>query len=208
MAQTIAFLHGLGESPTVWGGVTSAPELASYEYVTPALFTPELITDGWSLDTATDLLATQIGEQRVHLVGLSLGAVVALNLAIRYPHLVASLLLSAPQAKPPVLLMRVQNLLMRLLPEKVMCPPEVTKKQLLAVMESLSSLDLTHGLPTVNVPTTVACGAKDRANLNAAQHIAAAIPTARFEIVPSAKHQWRAQMPQQFARHVARHLTA
>lgn len=38
MAQTIAFLHGLGESPTVWRGVTSAPELASYEYVTPALF--------------------------------------------------------------------------------------------------------------------------------------------------------------------------
>lgn len=71
MAQTIAFLHGLGESPTVWGGVTSAPELASYEYVTPALFTPELITDGWSLDTATEMLATQIGEKPTHLVGLS-----------------------------------------------------------------------------------------------------------------------------------------
>ncbi|WP_300048770.1 alpha/beta fold hydrolase [Trueperella sp.] len=208
MAQTIVFLHGLGESPDVWGGVTSAPELAGYECKTPALFTPELLTHGWSLDTATDMLATRIGEQRVHHVGLSLGAVVALNLAIRYPHLVASLFLSAPQAKPPALLMRVQNLLMRLLPGRVVCPPEVTKKQLLAVMESLRRLDLTHGLATVSVPTTVACGAKDRANLNAAHHIATAIPTARLEIVPSAKHQWHAQMPQQFARHVARHLPA
>lgn len=205
LVHTLIFLHGLGDSPTAWDEVVASPLLADYRCLTLPLFAPELL-DGWSIDKATDMLATKMGGTPAHIVGLSLGAIVALNTAIRYLQHVASLVLSAPQAKLPATLMRTQKVLMRLLPQRVICPPELTKRQLIAILDSLNNLDLTPGLSDINVPTTVACGAKDKANLRASQRTAAAIPNASLEIIADASHQWHTQMPQRFAQLIAHHL--
>lgn len=207
MSKTIIFLHGLGETPDAWSRVLNSSELKDYKCIAPALFAPDLLTEEWSLNAATDMLTSFVGEKPVHLVGVSLGAIVALNVTIRYPHLVSSLFLSAPQAKPSPALMRVQSLIMRLLPKPIVCPPGLTKKQLVAVLNSLRTLDLTPCLAAIELPTTVVCGTKDQANLPAAHHIAKAIPHAKLEIIPHAKHQWHTQMPQQFATLVARHIS-
>lgn len=208
MSKTIIFLHGLGESPDAWDNVLNSLELKDYKCVAPALFAPDLLTEGWSLNAATDMLASFVDEKPVHLVGVSLGAVVALNFAIRYPHLVGSLFLSAPQAQPSAALMRVQSLIMHLLPKHIVCPPELTKKQLMVVLNSLRSLDLTPCLAAIELPTAVVCGTKDRANLPAARRIVKAIPRAKLAIIPHAKHQWHIQMPQQFATLVAHHISS
>ncbi|WP_038109041.1 alpha/beta hydrolase, partial [Varibaculum cambriense] len=142
----------------------------------------------------------------VHLAGLSLGAVIALKIALTYPDKVSSLFVSAPQAKPPKMLMGLQKMLMRVLPTKWVCPPQLSKPELLSILDSLKGLDLTSQLPTLSMPVTVVCGSKDKANLPAARKIAGLIPAAHLEVIQGAGHQWHATHPQLFACYLTKHL--
>lgn len=196
-SQTLFLLHGLGDTAASWNGVIAAPLISAYTCNTPNLFHTEETYNGWSLESATDSIAAQIGEMPVHLVGLSLGAVIGLDLAIRYPQQVASLFLAAPQAKVSPGVMRIQKFLMQIAPEKLVCPPGIRKSQLLTVLAALENLDLMPTLPSIKVPTSIICGAKDKANQSAARTIAAAIPGAKLSIIPGAGHQLHTQNPEQ-----------
>lgn len=199
----VVFLHGLGQTRGAWEPVARA--LPQTECSCLDIFRMQPPLAGWSLDGASRQIADSIYAP-VHLVGLSLGAVIALDIAITYPDKVASLFLSAPQARPPRMLMRLQSVLMRVLPAKWVCPPQLSKPELLVVLKSLAGLDLTPGLPGIKVPTTVACGSSDKANLPAAHKIAQSIPDASLKIIPGVGHQWQVTHPELFAKHLTQHL--
>lgn len=201
MSTPVLFLHGLGETPQAWNGVIN--EFESIDALTPTVFDQPSGTP-WSLHERTDELAASLNNP-VDVVGLSLGAVMGLDLAIRHPHMVRSLFLSAPQARPPKALMRIQSILMRVLPERLVCPPQISKQQLLEILRQISAIDFEPELGNITVPTTIACGSKDRANLPAARTISQQIPHARLIVVPDAGHQWHQSMPTQFAHELKAH---
>lgn len=201
MSTPVLFLHGLGETPQAWNGVIN--EFESIDALTPTVFDQPSGTP-WSLHERTDELAASLNDP-VDVVGLSLGAVMGLDLAIRHPHVVRSLFLSAPQAHPPKALMRIQSILMRVLPERLVCPPQISKQQLLEILRQISAIDFEPELGNIAVPTTIACGSKDRANLPAARTISQQIPHARLIVVPDAGHQWHQSMPTQFAHELKVH---
>jgi len=72
------------------------------------------------------------------------------------------------------------------------------KGGLMSVLRDGMATDLTPTLATLRVPTTVACGSKDRFNLRAAHEMAESIPGAVLEIVPGAGHLWNLEMPEDF----------
>ena len=201
MSTPVLFLHGLGETPQAWNGVIN--EFESIEALTPTVFGQPSGTP-WSLHERTDELAASLNDP-VDVVGLSLGAVMGLDLAIRHPHMVRSLFLSAPQARPPKVLMRIQSVLMRVLPERLVCPSQISKQQLLEILRQISAIDFEPELGNITVPTTIACGSKDRANLPAARTISQQIPPARLIVVPDAGHQWHQLMPTEFAHELKTH---
>lgn len=201
MSTPVLFLHGLGETPQAWNGVIN--EFESIDALTPTVFDQPSGTP-WSLHERTDELAASLNDP-VDVVGLSLGAVMGLDLAIRHPHMVRSLFLSAPQARPPKVLMRIQSVLMRVLPERLVCPPQISKQQLLEILRQISAIDFEAELGNITVPTTIACGVKDRANLPAARTISQQIPPARLIVVPDAGHQWHQSMPTEFAHELKAH---
>ena len=201
MSTPVLFLHGLGETPQAWNGVIN--EFESIDALTPTVFDQPSGTP-WSLHERTDELAASLNDP-VDVVGLSLGAVMGLDLAIRHPHMVRSLFLSAPQARPPKVLMRIQSVLMRVLPERLVCPSQISKQQLLEILRQISAIDFEPELGNITVPTTIACGSKDRANLPAARTISQQIPHARLIVVPDAGHQWHQLMPTQFAHELKAH---
>lgn len=201
MSTPVLFLHGLGETPQAWNGVIN--EFESIDALTPTVFDQPSGTP-WSLHERTDELAVSLNDP-VDVVGLSLGAVMGLDLAIRHPHMVRSLFLSAPQARPPKALMRIQSVLMRVLPERLVCPSQISKQQLLEILRQISAIDFEPELGNITVPTTIACGSKDRANLPAARTISQQIPHARLIVVPDAGHQWHQLMPTQFAHELKAH---
>lgn len=201
----LVFLHGLGETPAAWDEVITQlpPSFSCRAY---AVFSDADFAHGWHLDSVTDRIAQEISEP-AHIVGLSLGAVIGLNLAIRHPHVVKSLFLSAPQAKPSPMLMRIQSVLMRVLPTRLVCPPGVAKPQLLQVLDSVSSIDFVADLAHITVDTTVVCGSKDKANQSAAISIARSIPNATHHTINGAGHRWHTSMPEEFAHTLTTHLS-
>ena len=203
-AQKVVFLHGLGETRDVWNPVIK--QLPQTECISLDVLTTKSPLDSWSLEDVCTQIADSLTEP-VHLVGLSLGAVIALNIALTHPDKVSSLFVSAPQAKPPKLLMNLQKTLMRVLPTKWVCPPQLSKPELLGVFNSLKDLDLTSQLPSLSMPVTVVCGSKDKANLPAARKIAGLIPTAHLEVIQGAGHQWHTTHPQLFACYLTKHLS-
>ena len=202
-AQKVVFLHGLGETRDVWNPVIK--QLPQTECISLDILTTKPPLDSWSLEDVCTQIANSLTEP-VHLVGLSLGAVIALKIALTHPDKVSSLFVSAPQAKPPRLLMNLQKMLMRVLPTKWVCPPRLSKPELLSILDSLKDLDLTSHLPALAMPVTVVCGSKDKANLPAARKIAGLIPAAHLEVIQGAGHQWHAAHPQLFACYLTKHL--
>lgn len=203
-AQKVVFLHGLGETRDVWNPVIK--QLPQTECISLDVLRTKPPLACWSLEDVCTQIADSLTEP-VHLVGLSLGAVIALNIALTHPDKVSSLFVSAPQAKPPKMLMSLQKTLMRVLPTKWVCPPQLSKPELLGVLDSLKGLDLTSQLPALSMPITVVCGSKDKANLPAAHKIAGLIPTAHLEVIQGAGHQWHTTHPQLFACYLTKHLS-
>lgn len=201
----VVFLHGLGETCEVWDPVVK--QLAQTECAALEVLKLKSSMADWSLEGISNEIADTLTEP-VHLVGLSLGAVIALQIAITHPDKVVSLFISAPQAKLPQLLMSLQRVLMRLLPAKWVCPPQLSKAELFGVLDSLKYLDLTSQLSALRMPVTVVCGSKDKADMPASRKIAGLIPGARFAVVPDVGHQWHVTHPQLFAEYLQRAGTA
>lgn len=195
----VIFLHGLGDTPSVWEPVAGG--LDAGEWKAPAL----VYGSGWSVASAADRIAAEI-DAPAHIVGLSLGAVIALETAVRYPEHVRSLYVSAPQSRPPRTLMRLQKIILTALPSSVACPPGMTRGELRQVLDAVASINLDQQLPLISAPTTVACGAKDFPNRRAARKIADLIPDADLEIIPGAGHRWHETKPDAFAARLANHL--
>lgn len=202
--KRVVFLHGLGETPSVWQPVIDL--LPGIEAYAPDLFACAGNTP-WSLEETTDYIAGALPGP-VTVVGLSLGAMVSIALAARYPQLVDSLFLSAPQVRTPRALMSLQHIVIGLLPQRLVCPTGLTKKALLQVLDAVSHTDLAPCLPRITAQTTIVCGKRDLFNLPASRFIASALPDAQMRIVPQAGHTWHATNPQQFAEHVLRLLNA
>ena len=202
-AQKVVFLHGLGETRDVWNPIIK--QLPKTECISLDVLRMKPQLAYWSLED----VCTQIADsptKPVHLVGLSLGAVIALNFAITHSDKVSSLFVSAPQDKLPKMLMSLQKTLMRVLPTNWVCPPQLSKPELLSILDSLKDLDLTSQLPALSMPVTVVCGSKDKANLPAARKISSLIPTAHLEVIQGVGHQWHAAHPQLFACYLTKHL--
>lgn len=199
----LVFLHGLGETSQAWDPVIQ--QLPEFTSCCVDVLDAGRHSGGWSLDQASDHIADSF-DRPVHLVGLSLGAVVALNIAIRHPKKAASLFVSAPQFKPPRALMHLQSLVMRILPERLVCPPGSSKPEVLALLKAITDLDLSVKLAGISAPTRVACGSKDKANLSAARATARLIPHACLDIIAGAGHQWHQTHPELFAATLKTHL--
>lgn len=203
-AQTVVFLHGLGESPDAWDAQRAVLP-SGFDSLAVDVFGSGDGLHGaasFSLDGAEDAVLEQIerhGADRVHLCGLSLGAMIALRFALDHPERVRSLTLAAGQVKPPRALMAVQGAVFRLLPAKVLEKQGARKDVMLSVMRAVSRADFSGQLDAVSSPTLVLCGEKDRPNMPAARALAAGIGGAELRIIPGAGHQSHMQAPEAFA---------
>lgn len=200
-SQVVMFLHALGAWPASWDAqVRSLPE--DFAGVAPQIpGVTEAGTEPFDLRVAASgLLAVldERGVERAHLCGLSLGAMVATQLAIDHPNRVASLVLSGSQIAPNPTMMAVQRIVIRLLPRRVATRFGLTKVGWLAVLRALANVDFRPRLHEIGVPTLVLCGSRDVANLPAARVLAATVPGAELRVVRGAGHEWNVQMPDRF----------
>ena len=187
----IVFLHGLGQRAAGWDQVASQ---------FPNTDCPELFEiAGEKLNYSAILSSLEerykYEKEPLCLCGLSLGGMLALDYALRHGDQVAAMVLLGARDRTPRLLMDIQDLLFRCMPDKAFASTGMKKEQVRDLTRSMKNLDFTDRLSTIHCPVTVACGAKDSPNLAAARRLAKYLPKARLYVVPHAGHELNTDAP-------------
>ena len=217
----LLLLHGIGTGHRLW--LRQIERFQSTHFV----IAPDLpgLTAGGEGDVSIPAIAKRLADRlaeagldEIDVCGISAGASVALALALCDRPRITRLVISAPQVRPPRLMLGLQIAITSLMPEKAIInlsqamlssEPDIAlaaaedcralgKGRLLAALRSLKALDLHNALPKIKAPALVLCGDKDRANLPAARAIATALPHARLHVEPGAGHLWNVQMADRF----------
>ena len=187
----IVFLHGLGQRAADWDQVAS--QFSNTDC--PDLFE----TAGEKLNYSAILSSLEeryeYEREPLCLCGLSLGGMLALDYVLRHGDQVAAMVLLGARDRTPRLLMDIQDLLFRCMPDKAFASTGMKKEQVRDLTRSMKNLDFTDRLSTIHCPVTVACGAKDSPNLAAARRLAKYLPNARLYVVPHAGHELNTDAP-------------
>lgn len=189
-------LHGSGHGPESWdaAAVLLPPD---WETLRPGL---SALLGGReasfeNLRAALEAYCAGI-EGPLHLCGLSLGGILALDYALRRPEKVKSLVLIGTPHRVPRAAFALQNLVFRLLPKSAFRGMAFGKRDTFALGRSMKSLDFTGRLGGVACPVLVLCGAKDRANLASAKYLARHIKNAMLKILPGTGHVVNEESPE------------
>lgn len=187
----IVFLHGLGQRVADWDRVASQ---------FPNTDCPDLFEIAGKKLNYSAILSSleeryEYEKEPLCLCGLSLGGMLALDYALRHGDRVAAMVLLGARDRTPRLLMDIQDLLFRCMPDKAFASTGMKKEQVRDLTRSMKNLDFTDRLSTIHCPVTVACGEKDHPNLAAARRLAKYLPNARLYVVPHAGHELNADAP-------------
>lgn len=231
----VVFLHGVGSDATVWQGQLRhfadrnavAFDMPGYRGSPPTLHDDAAGLAGLVLAAIGD------GPGRLHLVGLSLGAVVAAHVAARAGARVASLTLAsgfltypegaavARRAREAAAAGMAQLAAARI--DRILHPrtPYAVRQGVLATLgaipveayqrmsQAVWTADLTDVTPHLRAPTLVISGADDPVTPVAlGRELARSIPAAHFETVPQASHLVNLDQPGAFEALVRRHVEA
>lgn len=189
------YLHGLGQTAQSWNEVIRASSSDGSHQ------TLDLIDMIDSAESTYKQLYTKLAaylskeKEPFELCGLSLGAVLALNYAIKHPKKVSSLVLITPQYRMPKTLLKIQNMVFRLMPESKFKETGLSKQSMIALCDSMKDLDFSGSLAKVNSPTLIICGQKDSANMKQARKMADSMPSAVFKSIDDAGHEINAEAP-------------
>ena len=193
------FLHGLGQGPASWQNVVSLMEKPK-DILCPEL---NLLLQGQEVVYANLYreFAKYCGEisSPLHLCGLSLGGVLALNYAIEHPEKVSSLVLIGTPYTMPKLLLKIQNVIFQCMPQFVFEKMGFKKKDFISLTKSMADLDFSENLKNVTCACLVVCGEKDFANKKAAEGLAANLKNAKLRLVENAGHEVNVDAPETLA---------
>lgn len=168
---TKVFVHGSGQKETSWN------EVISYMPSKEDIMCPGLssILEGKeasyeNLYSSFVNYCNQI-DGKIHLCGISLGGILALNYTLDFPQKIETLVLIGTPHKIPKAMFGFQNLIFRFLPKSIFETMAFDKKNTFALGDTMKNLDFSGKVNTIKSPTLILCGKKDTANLRSAYYL-------------------------------------
>ena len=193
------FIHGSGHKADSWR------ETISYLDHQEDILCPELsaILNGReasfpNLRAAFAQYCAQTGGP-VHLCGLSLGGILALDYALDHLENVKTLVLIGTPHKVPKFAFALQNVVFRFLPKSAFASMAFDKGDTFALGNSMKNLDFSGRLRELRCPTLILCGEKDGANLKSARFLAGHIPGAELQVIGNTGHVVNEENPKALA---------
>lgn len=186
--EKIILIHGSGHKAASWNETVSCldcrgdvlcPELSSLLLGKEASYP--------NLRAAFGAYCAQAGGP-VHLCGLSLGGILALDYTLEHPETVKTLVLIGTPHKVPKAAFALQNAVFRLLPQSTFASMAFDKKNTFALGNSMRDLDFSGRVSAVQCPTLILCGEKDRANIQSAQFLSQNIKGAQLQLIAQTGH--------------------
>ncbi len=204
MLEKFVFLHGLGQSCADWDKVLECFDGLGECHC------PDLVklcgspSDYRGLYRAFSGYCTQLGGKPLNLVGLSLGGMLALNYAADNPGSVRSLVLIGTQYKSPKALLKLQNVMFRLMPGSSFKETGFNKEDFISLCRSMTELDFGASLGNIFCPVLVIIGDRDKPNRRAAFEMLHMINGARLTKIGSAGHEVNRDAPERLAKLIKR----
>ena len=222
-ALPVVLVHGTRTSASQWD--RQLPSLRAAGHLPHAIDLPGHGTrrrEPFELTTALETItaAVRLAPRPVHLVGSSLGGMLALHAAARGPGNVASLTVCGGAVQPTPLSARLYGAMIELADHLPGVSAEGTgwmftwilgsegaraylrggradASVVRPTMEAVASLDLLGDLRRIPVPVTFLHGRFDQLRLQEAQ-FAAAAPDGRLEVLPYGSHMVNLNRPERF----------
>jgi pimeloyl-ACP methyl ester carboxylesterase len=222
----VMFLHGAMVAGWMWHGQVEA--LTTYRCLLPDFpGMGQSANEQWigfadTADRIADEIRARCVDSSTHLVGLSLGGIIGLNVAVRHPDTVRSLVISGvPHGSVPLILRMFSRVMAGLysrswgaglIAEMLGIPRDESREAfvqtarqtnpaaLQAATEEVNRAPLPSGLERVMVPTLAVVGAKDTKPAQVAvPFLCKVMPNAVGYSVPDVGHQWNAEQPELFS---------
>ena len=197
--EKVILIHGSGHKAASWNETVSrldcrgdvlCPELSSLLLGKEASYP--------NLCAAFGAYCAQAGGP-VHLCGLSLGGILALDYTLEHPEAVKTLVLIGTPHKVPKAAFALQNVVFRLLPQSTFASMAFDKKNTFALGNSMRDLDFSGRVQKIRCPTLILCGEKDRANIQSARVLSQNIRGAQLQLIAQTGHVVNEENPSALA---------
>ena len=196
---TKIFVHGSGHKATSWEKTISYMT-NNEDIVCPNLFS---ILEGKkaSYENLYSSFVKYCNEfdGQIHLCGLSLGGILALNFALDFPQKVKTLVLIGTPYKVPKVAFSFQNIIFRFLPKSIFETMAFDKKNTFALGDTMKNLDFSDRVKNIKCPTLILCGKKDSANMKSADYLSQSIRSAELKIIENTGHVVNEENPKALA---------
>lgn len=195
-------IHGLGQNETSWNKVKTKLNSYGIDAETPNLFD---IAKNYQLNyenlykTFTDYCNNF--KQKINLIGLSLGGILAIDYAAEYPEKVNSIILIGAPYEIPRNLFIMQCIIYKCMPKKVFEQIGCPKKDLICLLNSMRDLTIPKKAKNIRCDTLILCGEKEKNNINmkSAIQLNNNIKYSQLKIIPNAGHQVNIDAPEKLA---------
>lgn len=191
----LIFLHGLGQTSSAWNDTVKILD-SSYD-----IFCPDLSDWISQREPCYDELYRALEEycepfdEPMNLCGLSLGGILALQYCIEHPGKVNSLVLIGTQYTMPKRLLKIQNIIFRIMPNSFFRKIGFGKGDFISLSKSMMDLDFQEALAEISCRVLIVCGSRDKANRAASWQLKERIPSAEIVIIADAGHEVNVDNP-------------
>lgn len=197
------FIHGLGQDFSIWNNMIENQE----NIICPNL--PDFLKGkeaNWNnLYNSFENYCKSIPD-KINICGLSLGGILALQYGIENPDKINSMILIGTQYTMPKMLLKIQNVIFRFMPEIQFKETGFSKNDFIKLSESMMNLDFSENLKNIKFPVLVVCGEKDKPNMKASLNISKMIPDAELSIVKNSGHEVNRDNPEELKNILTRFL--
>ena len=196
---TKIFVHGSGHKATSW------EKTISYMTNNEDIVCPNLSSILEGKEASYENLYSSFVKYcnefdgQIHLCGLSLGGILALNFALDFPQKVKTLVLIGTPYKVPKVAFSFQNIIFRFLPKSIFETMAFDKKNTFVLGDSMKNLDFSDRVKNIKCPTLILCGKKDSANMKSADYLSQNIRSAELKIIENTGHVVNEENPKALA---------
>ena len=196
---TKIFVHGSGHKATSW------EKTISYMTNNEDIVCPNLSSILEGKEASYENLYSSFVKYcnefdgQIHLCGLSLGGILALNFALDFPQKVKTLVLIGTPYNVPKVAFSFQNIIFRFLPKSIFETMAFDKKNTFALGDTMKNLDFSDRVKNIKCPTLILCGKKDSANMKSADYLSQSIRSAELKIIENTGHVVNEENPKALA---------
>ncbi len=191
-------IHGLGQTEKSWN--IAKQYLKEFDVETPNLFQQYNLSE-MSYSNLEHAFVNHCNSsfEKLNLCGLSLGGILALEYAKKYPDQVNSLILIGTPDRIPKVLFHIQNFVFQLMPKKSFEKLGITKREFCQLVHSMYHIKISENLENVKCNCLILCGSKDYSNLKSAKRLSDGIPNSTMKVVAKSSHEVNINQPKELA---------